>query len=92
MPAITYAQTSARHMAQIHADGRYVGLLVKDDRHTGPGHYYVFALFSDPRKPSTTVRNRSLLTEIIADRVATHPNLDPHDDYALPSALPAIPF
>lgn len=91
MTAIAYAETGTHHAAEIHADGRYVGLLFKETKYVGPRPFYVVLLNDDPRG-AKIVRNRSLLSEIVADRVASHPSLSPDDGAALSPAMPGVPF
>ena len=92
MSAITYATGLTRNMAQIHVDGDYVGLLFKEADYVGDGGpFYLIDLHDDPRGPGL-VRNRSLLSEIVQDRVATHPGLTARPGIETGPRLDFVPF
>ena len=86
---ITYAPIGQTKTAQIHLHGRHVGLLFKEPRSVGVR--YVILLNKDPRG-LLFVRNRSLVTEMIADRIATHPDLPSDESRPTLPAAPGLPF
>ena len=73
MPRIAYDATGSDRSARIIFRNRPIGLVLKESHYAIPGGpQYVIDIFSDPRGPKR-VRNRSLLSEIVQDRVSTHP-------------------
>lgn len=92
MPALTFTLTGTRNTTQIHFNRDFVGLLFKETDYTGLDHdLYVIHLHSDPRGRKI-VRSRSLLNEMIQDRIATHPNLQARPSPAKAPTYDHAPF
>ena len=73
MPPLAYASNGTLNTARILFGNHPIGLVFKETNYVGAGGpHYVVDVHSDPRGPKR-VRNRSLLPEIVADRVSTHP-------------------
>ena len=86
---ITYAPIGSNGDAQIHLNGRHVGLLLKDRRPLGVR--YAILLNDDPLG-LFFVRDRSLVTEAIAERIASHPDLPSYKSTPTLPAAPGLPF
>ena len=86
---ITYAPIGSKGDAQILLHGRHVGLLLKDPRPLGVR--YGIVLHDDPRG-LFFVRDRSLVTEAIAERIANHPDLPSYKSTPTLPAAPGLPF
>ena len=73
MPPVAYASTGTLNTARILFGNHPIGLVFKETNYVGGGGpHYVVDVHSDPRGPKR-VRNRSLLSEIVQDRISTHP-------------------
>ena len=89
MSAITYSRFGTSYDAEIHFNGRNVGLLIKEP--CALGILYVIVLWKDPRRIQY-VRSRSLLPKLIEERIATHPDLEAIDMPARKPNASCIPF